>query len=119
MRRNYQALMLLALASLAVGSIAVLAGGQGGAAGVTPAGTVFTYQGQLDQGGVPVNSTCDFQFSLWDAALGPTQIGGTLFVINVTVTDGRFTVQLDFGAAAFNGNARWLEIAVRCPAGAG
>lgn len=119
MRRNYLGLMLLAMASLAVGSIAVLAGGQGGAAGVTPAGTVFTYQGQLDQGGVPVNSTCDFEFSLWDAAVGPTQIGSTLSVINVTVTDGRFTVQLDFGAAAFNGNARWLEIAVRCPAGAG
>ncbi|MCZ6445365.1 MAG: hypothetical protein O6758_04180, partial [Planctomycetota bacterium] len=67
MRRNYQALMLLAMASLAVGSIAVLAGGQGGAAGVTPAGTVFTYQGQLDQGGLRVNSTCDFEFSLWDA----------------------------------------------------
>ncbi|MCH8153141.1 MAG: hypothetical protein IH830_12320 [Planctomycetes bacterium] len=119
MRRNYLGLMLLVMASLAIGPIAVLAGGQGGAAGVTPAGTVFTYQGQLDQGGVRVNSTCDFEFSLWDAAVGPTQIGGTLFVINVTVTDGRFTVQLDFGAAAFNGNARWLEIAVRCPSGAG
>ena len=55
MRRNYLGLMSLVMASLAVGPIAVLAGGQGGAAGVTPAGTVFTYQGQLDQGGVPVN----------------------------------------------------------------
>ncbi len=113
------ALMLLAMASLAIAPAAVLAGGQGGAAGVTPAGTAFTYQGRLNQGGVPVNSTCDFEFSLWDAAVGPTQIGSTLSVNSVTVTDGLFTVQLDFEAAAFNGNARWLQIAVRCPAGAG
>jgi len=32
----------------------------------------------------------------------------------VAVTDGLFTVQLEFGAAAFQGNARWLAIAVRC-----
>ena len=113
MRRNYQSLTLLAMASLAVGSIAVFAGGQGVAAGVMPAGTVFTYQGQLIQGGVRVNDTGDFEFSLWDAAIGPTQIGSTLSVNNITITDGLFTVQLDFGGGAFNGNARWLEVAVR------
>ena|GEM_PF-2873554 len=30
------------------------------------------------------------------------------------MTDGLFTVQLDFGAAAFPGEARWLAIAVQC-----
>jgi hypothetical protein len=32
---------------------------------------------------------------------------------NVTVQDGYFTVELDFGTNAFNGNGRWLDIGVR------
>ena len=31
-------------------------------------GTPFTYQGNLKKSGQPVNTTCSFQFSLWDAA---------------------------------------------------
>jgi hypothetical protein len=87
--------------------------------GQAPLSTSFTYQGQLRQGGNPVNGTCDFQFSLWDAASGGAQIGTTQTATNVTVSNGLFTVQLDFGSAAFTGDARWLEIAVRCPAGSG
>jgi hypothetical protein len=83
-----------------------------------PFGTAFTYQGQLRQAGVPVNGTCDFQFSLFDAASGGSQIGATQAASGVSLTDGRFIVQLDFGAA-FDGNGRWLLIATRCPAGSG
>ncbi|MEJ2750621.1 MAG: hypothetical protein P8183_22355, partial [Anaerolineae bacterium] len=28
----------------------------------------FTYQGYLDDNGVPVNDICDFEFSLWDSS---------------------------------------------------
>jgi hypothetical protein len=35
------------------------------------------------------------------------------------VTNGTFRAQVDFGAAAFNGSDRYLNIAVRCPAGSG
>jgi hypothetical protein len=66
-----------------------------------------------------VTDTGDFEFSLWDAATAGTQIGSTLQVGGVTIDGGRFTVSLDFGAAAFNGDARWLEIAVRVPSGSG
>jgi hypothetical protein len=85
--------------------------------------TDFTYQGQLAKGGGPVNGACDFQFSLWDAAgsgsppTGGTQIGSTQTVTNTNVTDGLFTVRLDFGDSAFTGDARHLQVAVRCPAG--
>jgi hypothetical protein len=82
-------------------------------------GTAFTYQGRLRNSGNPVNGACDFQFSLWDALNGGTQIGATRVVNNALVNEGRFTVQLDFGAGAFNGDARWLALAVRCPAGSG
>ena len=84
-----------------------------------PVGSIFTYQGQLKNTNGPVNGGCDFQFGLWDALTGGTQVGSTLEKPNVLLAEGLFTVQLDFGASAFNGNARWLEIAVRCPAGSG
>lgn len=82
-------------------------------------GTAFTYQGQLKKGGSPVNGTCDLQFKLYDAASGGTQIGSTQSKVNVAVSDGLFAVELDFGATAFRGDRRWLEIAARCPAGSG
>lgn len=87
-----------------------------------PLSTAFTYQGQLKQAGVPLNGSADFEFSLWDADATPPgkQIGSTQTMPNVQVTDGLFTVRLDFGADAFNGEeARWLGVAVRSPAGGG
>ncbi len=91
-----------------------------GAATSTPLGTAFTYQGQLRQAGNPVTGSCDFQLGLWDAASGGAQIGATQGKPNVAVSNGYFTItDLDFGAAAFTGDARWLEVAVRCPAGSG
>jgi len=40
------------------------------------------------------------------------QVGSTIALDDVTVTDGLFTVQLDFGAV-FDGTALYLEIGVR------
>lgn len=92
---------------------------QAGGMNATPLGAGFTYQGQLKQGGAPVDGVCDFRFSLWDASVGGAG-GGPLARDAVNVVDGLFTVpDLDFGAGFFDGNARWLEIAVRCPAGSG
>jgi len=82
-------------------------------------GTAFTYQGQLTQSGNPVTGTCDFQFGLWDAASGGAQVGSTLTKTSVALTSGRFDAALDFGGTAFQGDARYLQIAVRCPAGSG
>ena len=84
-------------------------------------GTAFTYPGLLKDGsGNPVTATCDFQFGLYDALNGGSAKGNTPQTVpGWPVTDGYFTVSLDFGANAFDGNARWLEISVRCPAGGG
>lgn len=82
-------------------------------------GTAFTYQGRLTDSSGAVNGTCDLEFKLYDDAAAGTQIGSTQTKTNVTVTNGVFTVALDFGVSAFNGDARWLAISVRCPAGSG
>ena len=85
----------------------------------TPLSTAFTYQGQLKLSGSPLNATADFQFTLFDALSGPNQIGSMVPVNNVSITNGLFTASLDFGATAFDGNDRFLQIAVRSPAGGG
>ncbi|MFQ5666133.1 MAG: hypothetical protein ACE5I7_06830, partial [Candidatus Binatia bacterium] len=81
--------------------------------------TAFTYQGDLQESGSPADGTCDFEFRLFDALTNGTQIGSTQQDNNQSVTDGLFTVQLDFGGTAFDGADRWLQIAVRCPVGSG
>jgi hypothetical protein len=82
------------------------------------AGTGFTYQGQLKSAGGLVNRVCDFQFSLWDDASAGAQIGATQDIAAVNVNGGLFTVQLNgagqFGAGAFSGQGRWVQVAVRC-----
>jgi len=83
------------------------------AAAQAPMGSAFTYQGRLSDGGAPGNATYDLQFQLYDLPSAGTQVGPTLSRIGVTVTKGLFTVKLDFGAAAFDGSARWLQVAVR------
>ena len=66
-----------------------------------PIGTAFTYQGRLDSAGEPVSDGCDFVFTLWDSQVDGNQIGGTVSVDALDVVDGLFTVELDFGDAAF------------------
>ena len=86
-------------------------------------GTGFLYQGELRDGGGPVNAACDFEFRLFDAVSGGAQLGGVHTKTNVTVANGRFAALLNdasqFGPRAFDGSARWLAIDVRCPAGGG
>jgi hypothetical protein len=88
-------------------------------ASLVPVDTAFTYQGYLEDGGGPANGLYDFQFKLFDGLVGGSQIGGTFLVNDLSVADGLFGASLDFGAAAFGGGARWLEIGVRPGASGG
>lgn len=83
-------------------------GGEAGGVTVQAAlGAGFTYQGRLTDANGVVNGTCDFQFSLFDAANGGSQVGSIQTVANVTVSGGLFTAQLnggsEFGPTAFAG----------------
>lgn len=72
----------------------------------------FTYQGRLSDGANPASGRFDLRFALYDALSAGTQIGATI-TNTVTVTAGTFSTTLNFGTNAFNGEARWLELAVR------
>lgn len=78
-----------------------------------PLGSGFTYQGRLAAGGQPAQGSYDLRLILYDAEFGGAQVGPVLTNTAVPVAAGAFTTQLDFGAAAFAGQARWLELAVR------
>jgi hypothetical protein len=77
--------------------------------------TAFTYEGRLNDGPNPATGWYDLKFTLFDAASIGGIVPGTVPVVisAAGVTNGAFTVALDFGPTAFTGAARWLEIAVR------
>ena len=81
-----------------------------------PLGTAFTYQGRLNDGANPAQGIYNLRFALYDALSGGAQVGSTLTNSATGVTNGYFTVTLDFGAQ-FDGNARWLEIGARVNGG--
>ncbi len=60
-------------------------------------GTAFTWQGRLTDTGQPANGRYDLSFVLYDAAGGGTALGSTNLL----------------GAAVFNGDVRWLQLALR------
>lgn len=72
----------------------------------------FTYQGYLREGGVPANGAFNLTFKLFNAASGGVQVGSTITLDETGVANGLFTVELNFGATAFTGADRWLEMAV-------
>src|SRR5689334_1353075 len=75
--------------------------------------TSFAYAGTLNDNGSPAFGNYDFEFKLFDTLSAGTQQGATLQRLNVTVTNGAYTVTLDFGAAVFTGADRFLEISYR------
>ena len=76
-------------------------------------GTAFTYQGRLNNGTNPVTGSYDLTFALFSVGSGGSAVAGPLTNSPTGVTNGLFTVMLDFGAGVFPGADRWLDIAVR------
>jgi len=77
-----------------------------------PLGSGFIYQGNANS---LMDGLYDFEFALYDDPdlnIG-IQVGSSIFLDDIDVVEGHFTVQLDFGSDVFNGEARWLELSVR------
>src|SRR5688500_9022354 len=62
-------------------------------------GSAFTYQGRLSEGSKPASGVYDFTFTLLDSA--GIQKGLVQAHDDVAVSDGLFTVKLDFGSGVF------------------
>lgn len=83
-----------------------------------PVGTSFTYQGLVRKDSVGINSPSDFEFALFARSTESNQIGPTVALNSVAVSNGLFTQSLDFGPV-FDKDEKWLEVRVRNPAGSG
>lgn len=79
--------------------------------------TAFTYQGRLLDNNLAPTGLYDIQFQLWDSLAGGSPVGPAQELFAVQVTNGLFTVQLDFGPQ-FTGAPRYMRIDVR-PNGGG
>lgn len=81
--------------------------------------TAFNYQGRLAANGAPYTGFAEMQFALFNAPTGGVAVAAsTPATASVNVSGGLFAVSLDFGAAAFPGADRFLEIQVRTNIGA-
>lgn len=83
---------------------------------LTPAraqGTAFTYQGSLENAGIPASGLFDFRFALFDDATAGVVVGPVVCLDDVPVMAGVFTVELDFGTVFATTAERYLEIMVR------
>src|ERR1039457_2237123 len=77
-------------------------------------GTAFTYQGRLNDGTNPANGSYDLTFTIYGGFTGGFAVAGPATNSAIGVSNGVFTVTLDFGNSPFSAGAqRWLEIAAR------
>ena len=83
---------------------------------ISAIGSAFHYQGNLSDNGNPANGSYDFKFGLYDAVSDGKLVGEELDKASISVQNGLFNVELDFGATAFDGTARFLEVSVRSAA---
>lgn len=88
-------------------------------AAAAPLSSRFTYQGVLEQSGAPASGSFDLSFQPFGLLTGGTALAPEVVVENVVVTDGAFSVPLDFGEGFFVGDEVFLSIGVRSGASTG
>jgi hypothetical protein len=84
-------------------------------ASLIDARTAFTYQGRLTEGGGAADGLYDLRFTLHDHPDRGVRarVGEPYYADEVEVVDGYFTVLVNFGAEVFDGEPRWIEVAVK------
>jgi hypothetical protein len=72
----------------------------------------FTYQGQLKDASGPVNGVYHLQLTVYSAQTAGEQVA-SVEIMDLILTNGLFSIKLDFGRAIFEAKENWLEIGVR------
>ncbi|HEX3627521.1 MAG TPA: hypothetical protein VH280_19110 [Verrucomicrobiae bacterium] len=80
-------------------------------------GTAFLYQGHLDVNGAPANGIYDVQFTLYSTNVAGNAVAGPVTNSAAFVSNGLFTIAVDFGPGVFAGASYWLDVAVRTNGG--
>ena len=75
--------------------------------------TAFNYQGQLNDETGPTTGIYDLQFAVYDSPAAGNIVSGVLTNLATPVSNGLFSLTLDFGTGVFDGGERWLELGVR------
>lgn len=78
--------------------------------------STFTYQGELTDAGQTVNGVVDLRFRIFDQPAGGMELDEHI-ALDVVVDDGRFTSPVTVAHSVFDGDERYIEIAVANPAG--
>ncbi len=80
--------------------------------------TAFTFQGVLNAGTTAANGLYDMTFGVYNANVAGDFIAGPITNTAVAVSNGLFTVTLNFGTGVFTGTNYWVQMALR-PSGIG
>jgi len=96
------------------------------AVAVARAGVPFSYQGFLEDNGLPANGLYDFRFGLYNTLSNPIPFGQIVTKVDVPVSDGLFNTELDLNELSpqpdppgspplvmVDDDVIWIEIEVR------
>lgn len=78
------------------------------------AGTAFSYEVRLQQGGSPAEGRFDLSFELWSERQDG-ELLGRVDSLAVPVATGLVRARLDFGVEALGSEQRWIQLHVRPP----
>ena len=81
-----------------------------------PPPSSFSYQARVMVDGEPANGIFDLEAARYDSDSGCCQVGPSVPLTAVEISDGLLSVELDFGFTAHD-SGRWLELRLR-PSGA-
>jgi hypothetical protein len=77
----------------------------------------FTYHGSLQDAGKAANGSYDMQLTLYSAQTGGHVVAGPLTLFAVTVKNGNFVTNVDFGPMASLTSQGWVDVKVKPASG--